>query len=129
MVDIELAPNNLRFIDPDDGVLVHTNYFVNPDAVGVAEPPNPRRYLSEFRHVRMETLLNEQKPLDIKSIQKILKDHESHPQSLCRHRDNTLPESQNIITKTSMIMDLEDQKTWLSFGQPCKNDFKAYGVS
>ena len=129
MVDIELAPNNLRFIDPDDGVLVHTNYFVNPDAVGVAEPPNPRRYLSEFRHVRMETLLNEQKPLDVKSIQEILKDHDNHPQSLCRHRDNTLPESQHIIIKTSMIMDLEKQKIWLSYEQPYKDNFKAYDVS
>ena len=128
-VDIELAPDNLRFIDPDNGILVHTNHFVNPDKIDAREPPNPRRYLSEFRHVRMETLLNEQKPLDIKSIQAILKDHENHPQSLCRHRDNTIPKSQHIITKTSMIMDLEDQKIWLSYGQPCKNDFIAYDVS
>ena len=128
-VDIELAPDTLRLIDPVDGVLVHTNHFMNPDAVGAAEPPNPRRYLSEFRHVRMESLLNEQKPLDVKSIQKILKDHDNHPQSLCRHRDNTLPDSQHIITKTSMIMDLENQRIWLSYGQPCKNDFIAYDVS
>ena len=128
-VDIELAPDNLRSIDPDNGVLVHTNHFVNPDKIDATEPPNPRRYLSEFRQVRMETLLNEQKPLDVKSIQEILGDHKNHPQSLCRHRDNMIPESQHIITKTSMIMDLEDQKIWISFGQPCKNDFKMYDVS
>ena len=128
-VDIELAPDNLRSIDPDNGVLVHTNHFVNPDKIDATEPPNPRRHLSEFRQVRMETLLNEQKPLDVKRIQEILKDHENHPQSLCRHRDITLAESEHIITKTSIIMDLEDQKIWLSFGQPCKNDFKTYEVS
>ena len=128
-VDIELAPDSLRFIDPENGVLVHTNHFMNPNKIDAAEPPNPRRYLSEFRHVRMETLLNEQKPLDVKSIQEILRDHEKHPQSLCRHRDITIPKSQHIITKTSMIMDLEDQKTWFSYGQPCKNNFKTYDVS
>ena len=128
-VAIELAPDNLRSIDPDNGVLVHTNHFVNPDKIDATEPPNPRRHLSEFRQVRMETLLNEQKPLDVKRIQEILKDHENHPQSLCRHRDITLAESEHIITKTSIIMDLEDQKIWLSFGQPCKNDFKTYEVS
>ena len=128
-VDIELAPDNLRSIDPDNGVLVHTNHFVNPDKIDATEPPNPRRHLSEFRQVRMETLLNEQKPLDVKRIQEILKDHENHPQSLCRHRDITLAESEHIITKTSIIMDLEDQKIWLSFGQPCKNDFIAYNLS
>ena len=128
-VDIELAPDSLRSIYQDNGVLVHTNHFRNPDKIDAIEPPNPRRYLSEFRQVRMETLLDEQKPLDVKSIQEILGDHENHPQSLCRHRDNMIPESQHIITKTSMIMDLEDQKIWLSFGQPCKNDFKTYDVS
>ena len=128
-VDIELAPDSLRSIDPDNGVLVHTNHFRNLDKIDATEPPNPRRHLSEFRQVRMERLLDEQKPLDVKSIQEILGDHENHPQSLCRHRDNMIPESQHIITKTSMIMDLEDQKIWLSFGQPCKNDFKMYDVS
>ena len=128
-VDIELAPDSLRSIDPDNGVLVHTNHFRNPNKIDATEPPNPRRHLSEFRQVHMERLLDEQKPLDVKSIQEILGDHENHPQSLCRHRDNMIPESQHIITKTSMIMDLEDQKIWLSFGQPCKNDFKMYDVS
>jgi len=128
-VDIELAPDSLRSIDPDNGVLVHTNHFRNPDKIDATEPPNPRKHLSKFRQVRMETLLNEQKPLDVKRIQEILKDHENHPQSLCRHRDNMIPESQHIITKTSMIMDLKDRKIWLSNGQPCKNDFKTYDVS
>jgi isopenicillin-N N-acyltransferase-like protein len=128
-VDIELAPDSLRSIDPDNGVLVHTNHFRNLDKIDATEPPNPRRHLSEFRQVRMERLLDEQKPLNVKSIQEILGDHENHPQSLCRHRDNMIPESQHIITKTSMIMDMEDQKIWLSFGQPCKNDFKMYDVS
>ena len=64
---------------------------------------------------------------DILGIQNILKDHENNPQSLCRHRDNTLPESQHTITKTAMIMDLDEKKMWVTDGQPCKVEFEEFG--
>ncbi|SVC86241.1 uncharacterized protein METZ01_LOCUS339095, partial [marine metagenome] len=52
VVDVELAPDNLRMIDPQDGIFSHANHFDNPKMVGVSEPPNPRRHLSEFRQKR-----------------------------------------------------------------------------
>ena len=94
--------------------------------LGVSEPPNDRRHFSEFRQKRMELLLNEQKPLDIHAIQNILKDHENHPQSLCRHRDDKLPNFQHTITKTAMIMDLEAKKMWVTSGQPCRSGFEEF---
>ena len=128
-IDIELAPDSLRLIDPVDGVLVHANHLVDPKETGVSEPENPRRHLSEFRHSRMEKLLNEQKPLNVDIVQKILKDHDHQPQSLCRHRDDSLPESQHTITKTAMIMDLEERKMWVTNGQPCTAEFEEYSLN
>ena len=128
-VDIELAPESLRLIDPTNGVLAHANHLVDPKEVGVEEPENPRRHLTEFRHHRIETLLNEQKPINVKGVQEILKDHEHQPQSLCRHRDDSLPESQHTITKTAMIMDLEEKKMWVTDGQPCKAEFEEYSLN
>ena len=55
-------------------------HTVDPKEVGVEEPENPRRHLTEFRHHRIETLLNEQKPINVKGIQEILKDHKHQPQ-------------------------------------------------
>ena len=127
-VDIELAPDNLRLIDPVKGVLAHANHLLDPQKTGVAEPENPRRHLSEFRFKRMEKLLNERKPLNVEKIQKILKDHEHQPQSLCRHRDDSLPDSQHTITKTAMIMDLEERKMWVTDGQPCKAEFEEFSL-
>ena len=77
----------------------------------------------------MESLLNKQKPLSILCIQDILKDHENIPQSLCRHRDNSLPKSQHTITKTAMIMDLDEKKMWVTNGQPCKADFEEFDLN
>ena len=128
-IDIELAPDRLRFIDPVNGVLAHANHLVDPKKTGVAEPENPRRHLSEFRHNRMEELLNERKPVNVAGIQEILKDHEHQPQSLCRHRDDSIPESQHTITKTAMIMDLEERKMWVTNGQPCTAEFEEYSLN
>ena len=129
VIDVELAPDNLRMIDPQDGIFSHANHFDNPKMVGVSEPPNPRRHLSEFRQKRMENLLFEKKPLDVTEIQNILKDHENEPQSLCRHGDDTLPGSQQTITKTAMIMDLSEKKMWVTDGQPCKADFEVFSFN
>jgi len=85
--------------------------------------------LSEFRHSRMEKLLNEQKPLNVDIVQEILKDHDHQPQSLCRHRDDSLPASQHTITKTAMIMDLEERKMWVTNGQPCKAEFEEFALN
>ena len=128
VVDVELAPDNLRLINPSDGILSHANHFDDPNVLQVSEPPNPRRHLSEYRQKRMETLLYKQKPLNILGIQNILEDHENHPQSLCRHRDETLPESQHTITKTAMIMDLEEKKMWVTDGQPCTEKFEEFSL-
>ena len=120
VVNIELAPDNLLLIDAEDNIISHANHFTNHGIDNVSEPPNPRRYLSEFRQKRMKALLYEHRPLGISEIQDILKDHENKPQSLCRHRDNSLPDSQQTITKAAMIMDLYDKKMWVTNGQPCK---------
>jgi len=128
-IDIELAPDRLRLIDPVNGVLAHANHLVDPKKTGVLEPKNPRRNLSEFRHSRMEKLLNEQKSLNVDIVQEILKDHNHQPQSLCRHRDDSLPESQHTITKTAMIMDLEERKMWVTNGQPCKTEFEEFALN
>jgi len=129
VVNIELAPDSLRLIDAVNGIISHANHFDNSEMVGISEPPNPRRYLSEFRQKRMEALLHEHQPLSVAEIQDILKDHENEPQSLCRHRDETLPESQHTITKTAMIMDLTDKKIWVTDGQPCNADFEEFHIS
>ena len=129
VTDVELAPDQLHLLYPVGGILSHANHFTNPDKLGVLEPPNPRRHLSEFRQKHMDALLREQIPLSIQNIQNILQDHENNPQSLCRHRDRSLPESQHTITKTSMIMDLDEKKMWATNGQPCKAAFEEFSLN
>ena len=85
--------------------------------------------MSEFRHKQMESLLLKYKPLDVEKMKNILCNHENHPQSICRHSDNSLPEYQQTTTKTSMIMDLKEPSIWYSNGNPCENNFRKYSLN
>ena len=129
MVNIELTPDASRTINPSEGFLVHANHFSDPSKISAIEPPNPRRYLSEFRSKRLEFLLRNQKPFNIPKLKKILSDHENFPQSLCRHRDSNLPTSQHTTTKTSMIMDITDKKIWVTDGSPCDSKIESFTIS
>jgi len=125
-VNIELAPKKHRIILPNNGIITHANHFQNPDEIDVKEPPNPRRYLSEFRQKQMQCLLEKEKPLTLSNIQSIMQNHKNKPQSLCRHRDATLPESQHTITKTAMIMNLDTKEMYVTNGNPCTSTFEQF---
>jgi len=128
-IDIELAPETMNIINPVKDILFHANHFVDPEILNITEPPNPRRYLSEFRHKQMGSLLLKHKPLDVEKMKNILCNHDNHPQSICRHSDNSLPISQQTTTRTSMIMDLKEKSIWYSNGNPCENDFIEYSLN
>ncbi|MDP6418531.1 MAG: C45 family autoproteolytic acyltransferase/hydrolase [Candidatus Krumholzibacteria bacterium] len=126
-MDIELAPTRHRTLEAEGGVLVHANHFVDPVAAGVVEPPDPRRHLSQTRHARLEELLHASKPVSAVKLRSHLRDHEvNHPNSLCRHPDTELPDSQRIISKISIIMDLDERRFWVTDGQPCMNEYERY---
>jgi isopenicillin-N N-acyltransferase-like protein len=123
-VDIEAAPEAADVLGPVDSVLVHANHFTDPQRIGVKEPPNPRRVYSCHRHERLAALINEKKPVSVEDLRTFLKDHEGHPNSLCRHEDPSLPEDQRSVTLASVIMDLEAKTLEISDRQPCENPYQ-----
>ena len=129
LINIELSPNKINLIHPYENLLVHANHFKDPNSAGIIEPKNPRRHFSEFRNDRLFSLLKSYEKLTISNIKDSLSDHKNHPQSICRHRDESLLRHEQTITKTSMIMDLKDRKLWLTNGQPCKNKFKKFKLN
>ena len=53
VIDIEAAPESVNLIGLEGGSVVHTNHFVAPQEMGIAEPPSERRHLSCRRLDRM----------------------------------------------------------------------------
>jgi isopenicillin-N N-acyltransferase-like protein len=124
VADIEAAPDQVHWLGPENGCLVHTNHFLDPQALGVVEPPNKRRPSSYHRLHRLHHLLEVKRPLAIEDIQDYLRDHQAYPDSVCRHEHPDLPPEEQYRTVTSVIMDLHTRELHLSDGPPCQSVFQ-----
>jgi len=124
VVDIEAAPNETRILSPDNGFLVHTNHFLDPDALGVVEPPREGWSSTCDRLNRLRELLGAKHPVGVEDIQSYLGDHETHPHSVCCHENLDLRPGQHYRTVTSVVMDLHAQELYLSDGPPCQGIYQ-----
>jgi isopenicillin-N N-acyltransferase-like protein len=128
VANVEAAPDRTRLLSPQDGYLVHTNHFLDPEALGVIEPPRERQSSSLHRLTRLRDLIAAKRPLTIEDIQSYLRDHQAHPNSLCCHEDPTSPPGERYRTVTSVVMDLHAQELHLSDGPPCQSRYQRVGL-
>lgn len=124
VVDIEAAPNTVRLLHCQNGRQAHTNHFLDPEVLGVVEPPSQRRPYSKHRQSRMTGFLQRHSPITFDDLKYYLKDHEEFPNSLCRHEDPQEAPEDHYITVTSVIMDLHAGTIYLSDGPPCQSDYQ-----
>jgi isopenicillin-N N-acyltransferase-like protein len=129
VVDIEASPDKVRLLECEDDCLVHTNHFIDPDSLGVVEPPSERRPYSRLRRSRLTELLQSKRPIAVEDMQEYLRDHQEWPFSICRHKDpNEVPEEQ-YITVTAVVMDVEARTMHLSDGPPCESTYQQVTLS
>jgi isopenicillin-N N-acyltransferase-like protein len=123
-VDIEAAPGTSCTFGADDGALVHTNHFLEPEHLGVEEPASERRPHSYTRLARMRELLDARRPLSVEDVQACLRDHDNFPDSVCRHVHPDDPPEEACVTVVSAVMDLHERTLWLSDGPPCERAYE-----
>ncbi|MFQ5951494.1 MAG: C45 family autoproteolytic acyltransferase/hydrolase [Candidatus Geothermarchaeales archaeon] len=131
VVDLETSPNGVCSLRPQKGLLAHTNHFFDPGSADVHEPQEERQD-SMHRCERMEKLLRRAteggSKLDITAVQTILRDHEGHPDSICRHPSASFPEEAQYQTVTSVILDLHAKKLWTAQSPPCQSSYRALSL-
>ena len=128
LVDIEAAPEATAEISPEDGVVAHTNHFLDPAHLGIEEPHSERRPHTYSRLVRMRELLEARAPVSVGDLQTILSDHDNFPDSICRHEHPDDPPQEACTTVTSVIMDLDERALWLTDGNPCEHQYERYAL-
>ena len=128
-VDVEAAPHAAYEIGLQDGSLVHTNHFVNPQAIGVAEPPDEKRRFSCYRRERFQAFLEGTHPIQLAQIQSWLQDHQNAPRSICRHENPAAPVDEQHRTVTSIVIDLHDRRLWATEGPPCQSPYAAFDLN
>lgn len=124
-IDVEFSPRKFNHIQPEDGVIVHTNHFLN-GTVGFED--NMSMPDSLLRYQRAKRLLKP-KGIDCDRLKGVFMDHFNYPNSLCRHEDAGKPQYEHIKTCASIIMDLNEKKALITKGTPCNNSYREFVLS
>jgi isopenicillin-N N-acyltransferase-like protein len=112
LVDLELAPGEVGWLNPQDGILVHANHFESN--VPVYDTIKDWGGSSLFRSARARRMLIEKK-----SILDVLTDHHSYPLSICRHLDARDADADRSETIWTVVMNLNECSIELISGPPC----------
>jgi isopenicillin-N N-acyltransferase-like protein len=102
-----------------DGPGPHTNHYIAPELAEIRDEPGAG---SVARLDRLTELLEERPPSAPEEAMKILSDHESAPQAICKHPAPNDPEESTIVF--SMVCELEAGRMWVAAGNPCEADFE-----
>jgi isopenicillin-N N-acyltransferase-like protein len=129
VLDVEAAPTSMRALHPAGGYTVHANHFLQPELLQVVEPPFERRPHSHHRQARMRALLEARKPVAVADLEEALRDHDDHPDGICRHENEADPPEERYVTVVSSIVDLDERSMRLSDGQPCEHLYEGYSLA
>ena len=130
-VDVETAPGGFCSHAPVAGTLAHANHFIDPDRLGIWQPIVEDKRSTYHRCAQVERRLASAAsggPIAAGALREILRDHDGHPDSICRHINPALPASESCETVVSVVMDLHDGRMHAAPGPPCEWPYEEFTV-
>jgi hypothetical protein len=113
-------------IEPRDGLLAHTNHFLD-GALARAEGDQPAEWLAGSR-ARLATALHAA-PDDLAGALALLATHDSDPQAICRHDEPPGEVGRPLVdTVVSLAMRPGVPELRVAAGRPCEHAFLRYDV-
>lgn len=124
--DIEASIDNVYVLRPDASAwITHTNHCLHPEICEFNEQ-FPELIESHPRKARIDSLLNSYGTnISIDDIKTVLRDHEGHPRSICRHV-NDHEETGFWQTVFSVIIEPEQKQMHVTRGTPCDSSYETY---
>lgn len=125
-VDVEAVPGQTFPLYPEEGILVHSNHFMHPEAQASLEDRMVKNIPdSLFRDGRVrDALRGRWGKVTVETVKSALKDHFGFPKSVCRHPE---PGSDVLgYTLVSTVMDLTDKRMWTAPGPACAGTYSEY---
>jgi len=136
MFCVEASATDFSLLYPCEGVLVHTNHYLDPRMVKHEMLFQGRggmhlgegsgslvRYHRALRLVRKE-LGN----ISVEYLTQILTDHVNRPKSICCHEDLSSPPHERYKTIYATIVDLTNLEMMVCRGNPCEGRFEKYSL-
>lgn len=125
MYSIEVSARKFEILYANDGYLVHTNHFIDPQMRQVEKEPE-ELLSSRVRYFRASRLLRQNQQHTIKSLQTIQKDHVNIPNSICNHAIEGLDPLDREKTINALVIDLTAREMHIAWGNPCQNAYHTY---
>lgn len=130
-VSIEAAPGATSAETLDGAIHVHANHFLRAGHLGIRPALDEEQRSTLHRGARMERLLHEAVaagPVTPEALTQFLRDHDQHPDSICRHASPALPEGERYQTIVSVLMDLHAGRLRAAAGVPCRAVYEEHHV-
>ncbi len=122
-IDLEVSPDGVRYIYPDNGILTHSNHFIvtGGDFSDMLKPLYPDTLFRPRRAAQV--LAAENGRIGIETFQRAFRDHFSYPSSICRHKDDRAEGILEWVTLYSTVMDLNEKALYTAKGCPCQSEY------
>lgn len=119
-VDLELVPGDEFDVEPESGVLVHTNHFTSPKACRTINDLNVHksrsttvRFDSARDHLITAAAHNQ---VSRDTMMAMMRDHTGEPDNVCKHEP--LDTDAATVTVSSTLIDLDEATLWVTPGPP-----------
>jgi len=128
-VDIEAIPGRAFEVHPVDGIVVHSNHFLNAEAQQAVEDRGPKSHPDTlFRDCRLRDALAARRgSITMDDVREALQDHHGYPVSVCRHPDPNA--DSRGYTLVSSVIDLNDRRMLTAPGPACVGIYTEYRFS
>lgn len=125
--DLETTPTQDARLDPEDGLLAHSNHFVAESLHGEERSRGAHLSNSRVRLERMRELLRARRgEIDAGSMQDVMRDRACHPDNLSRSLGD---QDNDIITFASVIAEPTEGRMSVAVGPPHENVYTTYEFS
>ena len=124
--DLEITLDEVRVLTGDgSGLVTHTNHCLHPDLLAINDE-FPELIESRPRKRRVDQLFSDlDSRTDVESLKDVLRDHDNHPKSICRH-ENDHPQNGFWTTVFSIIMEADAGRVHVCRGNPCQRPYETY---
>jgi isopenicillin-N N-acyltransferase like protein len=127
VVDLESSPDHVSRLDAQDGIITHSNHFLEAGhGESLLEKISPNTL---YRADRMRALLYPHRgALAFAHMRAAAMDHFGEPYAICRHTDPRQPSEKRTMTVGAVLIDLEARTMHVANGPPCMNDYVAFSL-
>lgn len=132
--DLEITLDDVKVLrGGDTGRVTHTNHCRHPELLAI-NGRFPELIQSHARQRRIDALLDSEPrgngpaSVSVEAVQRMLRDHQDHPRSICRH-DNDDPAHGFWRTVFSVVVEPEARRVHISRGTPCEHPYETYQLA